>query len=116
MSPRWFLLLAALLLLYGLDYAPLWNPDEGRYASAALEMAQPFNGTAPDWIVPHLNTIPRINKPPLVYWLGAISYRILGVSEASTRLISALAAIVVMLTVWRLGHAMFSERLESQVP
>jgi len=110
LSPRWFLLLAALLLLYGLDYAPLWNPDEGRYASAALEMAQPFNGAAPDWIVPHLNTIPRINKPPLVYWLGAIFYRILGVSEASTRLVSALAAIVVMLTVWQLGHAMFSER------
>ena len=104
------MLLAAILLLWRLDYAPLWNPDEGRYATSALEMAQPINGGAPDWVVPHLNTVARLNKPPLVYWLAAISFRIFGPSAGAGRLASALAAIAIMLITWRLARAMFGEQ------
>ena len=80
LSIKWWLILGAFLLLWRLDYAGLWNPDEARYAAAAYEMAHPFGGEA-DWLVPHLNSIPRLNKPPLVYWLGAVSIHLFGINE-----------------------------------
>ncbi|HVF10870.1 MAG TPA: glycosyltransferase family 39 protein [Abditibacteriaceae bacterium] len=106
-APHWLLAVAAILLLWRLDYAPLWNPDEGRYATSALEMVQPINGATPDWVVPHLNTIARLNKPPLVYWTAAVAFRIFGPSAGAGRLASALAAIAIMLIIWRLAGSMF---------
>jgi 4-amino-4-deoxy-L-arabinose transferase-like glycosyltransferase len=97
-------------LLWHLGYAPLWNPDEGRYASASLEMAQPFAGGSGDWIVPHLNGVPRLNKPPLVYWTTATFLKTFGASAAVARLASALAAVGVLLVLWQLGRRMFDER------
>ncbi len=67
---------------------PLIDPDEPRYAVTARDMV--LNG---NWIVPHFNGVPRINKPPLFYWVIAISYKIFGINEFGARLPSALAAI-----------------------
>ncbi len=67
---------------------PLIDPDEPRYASTARDMA--LNG---NWIVPHFNGVPRINKPPLFYWSVAVAFKIFGINEFSARLPSALAAI-----------------------
>ena len=106
---RLWLLLGAALLFWNLGFSTFWNTDEARYAAAALEMAHPFSG-APDWIVPHLDTIPRLNKPPLVLWLGAISFHLFGVAESSARLVSAGASVAVMLGIFALGRAMFDER------
>lgn len=104
------LLACACLLLWRLGYAPLWNPDEGRYAAASLEMARPFDGRASDWVVPHLNTVPRLNKPPLVYWAAASSFRLFGPSAWAARLVPALCAIGVMLLVWAMARRAFGER------
>jgi hypothetical protein len=46
-----------------------------------------------DWVVPHLNGLAYIEKPPLQYWAGALSYRLFGASEFSARLYSALTAL-----------------------
>ena len=108
---RYFsLVAAAALLLWNLNYAPIWNPDEGRYVSASLEMISPLDGSAPDWVVPHLNTLPRLNKPPLVYWCAATFFKLLGPSVAGARLVSAIAAIGVLLILWRMGTVMFGEK------
>ena len=100
----------AFLLLWNLGYAPFWNPDEGRYAAASLEMARGFDGQKPDWIVPHLNTMPRLNKPPLVYWLGATNFNTFGATEWAGRLGSAIFAIGVMILVWSLARRVWGER------
>jgi 4-amino-4-deoxy-L-arabinose transferase-like glycosyltransferase len=42
-----------------------------------------------NFIVPHLIGVPYIEKPPLLYWLMALSFRLFGISEASARLASA---------------------------
>ena len=110
-APRLVLALCAALLLWNLGYATFWNPDEGRYAASSLEMARGFEGQSPDWVVPHLNTISRLNKPPLVYWLGATFYNIFGAHEWSGRLGSAFFAIGVMLLVWHLTRRVWSERV-----
>jgi 4-amino-4-deoxy-L-arabinose transferase-like glycosyltransferase len=109
LSPRWLLVVAALLLLWNLGYTGLINPDEGRYAAAAAEMAGFIHGVPADWIVPHLDTIPRLNKPPLVYWLAAIFYRLCGPSEFAARLVPALAALIVMGLVWLTMRRVFGE-------
>ncbi len=66
---------------------PLFNPDEGRYAEIPREM---LGG---DWVIPHLNGLDYIEKPPLQYWATAAAYRLLGVSEFSARLYTALTAL-----------------------
>jgi 4-amino-4-deoxy-L-arabinose transferase-like glycosyltransferase len=74
----------------------LLEPDEGRFAQIGREMAA--NG---NYLVPHLNGIEQFYKPPLVYWLNAVGYRLLGVSEWTARLPSALAFFgVIWLTGW----------------
>lgn len=110
-APHLILVLCTTLLLWNLGYATFWNPDEGRYAASSLEMARGFEGQSPDWVVPHLNTISRLNKPPLVYWLGATFYNIFGAHEWSGRLGSAFFAIGVMLLVWQIARGVWSERV-----
>ena len=64
----------------------LIGPDEPRYAAVAREMA-----ASGDWVTPRLNGVPWFEKPVLYYWSAALSFRLLGVSDAAARLPSALA-------------------------
>lgn len=80
--------LGLFLFLFYTWAMPLIDPDEPRYASTARDMI--LNG---NWIVPHFNGAPRINKPPLFYWTVAISYKFFGINEFSARLPSALSAM-----------------------
>ena len=89
-----FLLLAlALWLLATLGMRPLLLPDEGRYASVALEM---LHG---DWLVPTLNGLPFFHKPPLFYWLDMAAMQLFGVGPFSARAGS-------MLGGWLMGASM----------
>jgi 4-amino-4-deoxy-L-arabinose transferase-like glycosyltransferase len=88
-------LLLVLLWLTTLAARPLFNPDEGRYAEIPREML-----SGGDWVIPHLNGLDYIEKPPLQYWATALSYRVLGVSEFAARLYCALTAMGTVLLVW----------------
>lgn len=90
--------LGLVLFLWYTWALPLIDPDEPRYASTASDMVLNNN-----WIIPHFNGAPRINKPPLFYWAIAISYKIFGISEFGARLPSALAAIGTVLIVYLWG-------------
>ena len=87
--------LLALLWLATLSARPLFNPDEGRYAEIPREML-----SSGDWIVPHLNGLAYIEKPPLQYWATALSYRVFGVSAFAARLYCALCALGNLVLVW----------------
>jgi 4-amino-4-deoxy-L-arabinose transferase-like glycosyltransferase len=107
-SARWLYLglagLISLVWLGTLANRPLFNPDEGRYAEIPREML-----SGGDWVIPHLNGLDYIEKPPLQYWATAVTYRFLGVSEFSARLYSALTALATVvlmgLLAARLGGA-----------
>jgi 4-amino-4-deoxy-L-arabinose transferase-like glycosyltransferase len=77
---------------------PLFNPDEGRYAEIPREML-----SGGDWVIPHLNGLDYIEKPPLQYWATASMYRLFGVSEFSARLYTALTALGTVALVGLLG-------------
>ena len=57
--------LGLFLFLFYTWAMPLIDPDEPRYASTARDMV--LNG---NWIVPHFNGVPPINKPPLTPIVG----------------------------------------------
>ena len=66
-------IVAAILYLPGLGRPALWEPDEGRYAEIAREMA--ISG---DLVTPRNDYIRYFEKPPLVYWAEAGAIRLFG--------------------------------------
>ena len=96
--------LPAVLLYPTLDFK-LLEPDEGRYAQIPREMLE-----SGEWVVPQLQGQPYLDKPPLLYWLIMMSYSTFGVSEASARLVPALAVHATILLVYLLGRRSLGER------
>jgi 4-amino-4-deoxy-L-arabinose transferase-like glycosyltransferase len=77
---------------------PLWEPDEGRYAEIPREML-----ATGDWLTPHLNGVLYFEKPPLQYWLSALSMKLFGLNGAAARLPLALASGLMIWAAWRLA-------------
>ena len=78
---------------------PLWEPDEARYAEIPREML-----TLGDWLTPRLNHVLYFEKPPLQYWLSAISMKLFGFHPFAARLPLALASLVAQWCGWRLAR------------
>lgn len=51
-----------------------------------------------EWLVPFLDGVPRIRKPPLMYWLGRGSYELFGVSLTSARMVTVLFSLLMVLS------------------
>jgi 4-amino-4-deoxy-L-arabinose transferase-like glycosyltransferase len=97
--------LALVLFFFHLGTYGLWEPDEARYAEIAREMLASHN-----FIVPHLNYVPYIEKPPLLYWLTAGSMKLLGVNEFAARLVNASAALIGVLSTYLFALSTFDYR------
>ena len=92
----WFL--AAVLVLaffWQLGAVPLYDLDEGAFTEATREMI-----VSGDYITPQKDGRPRYDKPVLIYWLQALSAKVLGLNEFALRLPSALAASLWVLALW----------------
>lgn len=75
------------------------EPDECRYAELGREMV-----VSGDWLTPHLNGFEHFQKPPVLYWLTALSLKVFGINEWAARLPSTLAALgTLVLTGWMAG-------------
>jgi 4-amino-4-deoxy-L-arabinose transferase-like glycosyltransferase len=83
----------------------LIEPDETRYAQIALEMYQ-----TGDWTVPRLQGEPYLDKPPLLYWATAVSYRLFGADQQSARLPNALSMLAAVVAVYVLGRRLVGDR------
>ncbi|MCH6546402.1 MAG: glycosyltransferase family 39 protein [Deltaproteobacteria bacterium] len=80
------------------------DPDEGMYGSIAREMAEKG-----DWVTPHFNGVRYLAKPPLQFWLSALTIAAFGPSEWSVRLWSALPAFGIVLLIWRIGANLYGQ-------
>lgn len=98
-------LLSSLLLFSYLGRMALIDPDEGRYSEGSREML-----VLKDYVIPHLNFKPRINKPGLFYWLTVISYKAFGINEFSARFPSALFGLILILGTYLWTHKEIGER------
>jgi 4-amino-4-deoxy-L-arabinose transferase-like glycosyltransferase len=98
-----YILLALGLLLFVPKLGmPLLDPDEGLYADIAQEML-----ARGDWVIPHINGLPYLEKPPLYFWLTALAFQLFGPSEWATRLWSAISALGTVLLTWRIGRRLY---------
>lgn len=129
------MLLCLAVYLPGLATIPPVDRDECRFAQASRQMFEqavwpedrldratdpqtgmPAGMHAGGWVVPMLQDKPRLNKPPLIYWLQVASACVLtgGHPERDAmwmyRLPSALCAIGTVLITWRIGLRMFDPR------
>lgn len=78
---------------------PLIDPDEGRNAEVAREMA-----TTGRLLVPQLAGMPYLDKPPAFFWAAAASIRVFEATPWAARLPSVLASFMVLWMVGRLAR------------
>ena len=86
-----------------LGASSLWDSNESFYAETPREMIE-----AHDYINPTFNYRPRLNKPPLSYWIVVPFYKLFGVSETAERLPIVLGAMIMVATAFGLGRVLFS--------
>jgi 4-amino-4-deoxy-L-arabinose transferase-like glycosyltransferase len=91
-------LAAVAALGVGVGRPALIEPDEGRNAAIAAEMA-----TTGDLVVPRLGGLPYLDKPFLFFALVAGSLELLGPSELAVRLPALLSAWLTVALVWWFG-------------
>ena len=90
------LLAAVLALAFDLGGYPLFDPDEGRNAEVAREMA-----ATNDYVLPHFDGLPYLDKPIVYFASAAAVMEVLGPTETAARLpafVFTLATLVVV--VW----------------
>ncbi len=84
------------MVLFLGDSRALSLPDEGRYVGIAVEMLR--NN---DWVVPRLNGVQYLYKPPLFYWLNALSIALFdNVVWASRFVPMFISWSTIMMTLW----------------
>jgi 4-amino-4-deoxy-L-arabinose transferase-like glycosyltransferase len=84
----------------------LVGPDEPRYAWIARDMAE-----TGDWVTPRLYGKPWFEKPPLLYWGGALLFKLFGsrAPEVAARLPSAISALLATLALAWLAWRTYGE-------
>jgi 4-amino-4-deoxy-L-arabinose transferase-like glycosyltransferase len=90
--------LALVLLFYRLGDGSLHDWDEAIYAQVAKEMV-----LSDTWMSLSWNGAPFFHKPPLYFWLTALTYRMIGVSEFAARLWPAIFGFGVVALTFVLG-------------
>ncbi len=103
--PAWLIAAALALPLLVLG-SPLIEIDDARYAEVPRAMA-----ASGDWILPSLNAMPYVEKPPLWYWLSAASIKTFGVSESAARLPMLLLALLGVGGIFWLGSWLYSPNI-----
>ncbi len=94
-----------------LELGDLIDPTESRYAVIAQEML-----SSGDWLTPQLPSgnglEPYLGKPPLHFWLTALSYKFLGVEEWTARLPSFFLALGCMALAFSLSRKLKNSSVE----
>ena len=97
--------LAGLLYFFRLDAVGMLGPDEPRYASIAREMAR-----SGDWVTPRLWGSPWFEKPPLLYWMSAVAFRLGLGPDLAPRLPVALMTAAFLAFYWWILNREFGRR------
>ncbi len=94
------------LFFVNLGQWDLWNPDEPRYAQVAREMVD-----GGDWVLMHFNGKMYGDKPPLFFWLIALSsFLWQGFTSFTVRFPSAVFGTLTVLLTFLIGRHLYSSR------
>jgi 4-amino-4-deoxy-L-arabinose transferase-like glycosyltransferase len=94
---------AVIYMLY-LSWPPLLDDVDTVHAEAAREMLLRH-----DWVTLYTDGFRYLEKAPMMYWAMAVSYKVFGISNWSTRLPLMLATLALALATYRLGRRVFGE-------
>src|SRR6266852_3275828 len=59
-----------------------------------------------DWVTLHMNGIRFLEKGPLLFWMGAISYQYLGVNELGVRAVEVFCILLTVLVCYFFGFSL----------
>jgi 4-amino-4-deoxy-L-arabinose transferase-like glycosyltransferase len=90
-----FILLFAAVYFASLFTPPLMDDVDSSHAQAAQHFSE-----SGDWITAKVNGLRYIEKPPLPYWIVAVSYKIFGQNTFATHLPNALAMLGLTWLSW----------------
>ena len=101
------LLIVAVIVFFGCIVSPpgLMDDVDAVHGQIARNMVD-----SGDWVIPHLDGVPYMEKAPLPYWLIAICYLVLGVHDWVARIPTALAAVLLCFATARYGAWAFGRR------
>src|SRR5207248_11512 len=91
--------LGVLLHFETIGIGDLYSETEGQYAAAAREMIQ-----SDQYLLPTNDSIPRLQKPPLLYWLIVASYKVFGINTAATRVPIAFSVVATVTFTFLIGE------------
>jgi 4-amino-4-deoxy-L-arabinose transferase-like glycosyltransferase len=102
------LFIVASLFYLGAASSPALGDDDvdAPHAVVAREMLERH-----DYIVPYMNGVRYLVRPPLHFWMIAASYTLFGQTEFATRLPLALTVITLLLLVFEFGRRFFNLRV-----
>lgn len=92
------LLLISSIYLYTATTRAIFDDGDALYAHAAQQMIE-----RQDWVTPYANGVRFLDKPPMMYWLMAAAYVLIGVSEFAARLPSVLAVLGTAFLLYFMG-------------
>ena len=89
--------LAASLHIATIGWGDLYSETDSQYAGATREIE------SHQCLLPTNDGVPRLQKPPLLYWLTILSYKIFGINAAAARLPIALAIVATVALTFLIG-------------
>jgi len=104
---QWTVLLVAAVIFLGCIISPPALMDDVDAVQAQIARNMLDSG---DWVTAHLDGIAYLEKPPLKYWLIAVTFKLFGVHDWAARLPVALSAVLLCWLVFRMGAWAFSMR------
>lgn len=79
--------------------------DASQYASISREILE-----RGDWLHITNRHLDYLDKPPLLFWLSALSFKIFGISNFAYKLPSLLFALLGIFSTYKLGKLLYSEK------
>jgi 4-amino-4-deoxy-L-arabinose transferase-like glycosyltransferase len=90
------------IAFYQLGKSPLENWDEAWYADVTRHMMR-----TKEFVILYWNQEPWLDKPPMYMWLSALVSSVIGLSEFSVRVPSAISGIVIVMLVTRFSYKQY---------
>lgn len=98
------IIFTGVVLFFNLGNWEVTESSEARYALIPMEMVE-----SGDYMHPTLMGIYHYHKPPMTYWITALSYKLFGVSSWSARFFLQLALLLQIWLVYKIAQAIFNE-------
>ena len=94
-------------MLPGINTSTASRQQELRVLLCARDMVE-----GGDWVIPHFMGEERLRKPPLMYWLVAGAFKLVGSTESlgAARGVSALCAVALVISTFMFGRGIFGRK------